>query len=192
MSDLAVPAPPPVRSEPARQRRAGRALLVVVAVATIVLPGLLDAVILRGAHMDNPAWLPHAKLHAAMSFLAPVALGAGALMCLLSRPATDRFAMTVGAYLAGAFWLVVLGAGCWPGTSYFFVDDPVYANPLRHPETLGMPNNVATAVLMIALVVVGLVLALGGRRSSKRSCTAPHRWAEEQAHAESTKDNEPE
>jgi hypothetical protein len=152
-----------------RPARAGRALLVVVAVVTIVVPVLLDAVILRGAHIDNPAWLPHAKLHAAMSFLAPVALGAGALMCLLARPVTDRFAMTLGAYLAGAFWLVVLGAGFWPGTSYFFVGDPVYGDPLRRPETLGMTNNVATSVLLIVLVLLGLALVLGGRGSPARS-----------------------
>lgn len=172
MSDLIIPAGGSILTEPQagqRAARAGRALLVIVAVATIIVPFLLDAVILRGAHMDNPAWLPHAKLHAAMSILAPVALGAGALTCLLTRPVTDRFAMTIGAYLAGAFWLVVLGAGCFPGTSYFFVGDPVYGNPLRRPETLGMPNNVATALLLIVLVIVGLVLVLGGRRSPSRS-----------------------
>lgn len=154
----------PATPSAGRAARTGRVLLVVVAVATIVVPVLLDAVILRGAHMDNPAWLPHAKLHAAMSFLAAVALGAGALACLLGRPVTDRFTMTVGAYLAAAFWIVVLGAGLWPGTSYFFEGDPVYGNPLRRPETLGLPNNVATAVGMLALVVVGLALVLGRRR----------------------------
>lgn len=172
MSDLTVSARGPIPLEPPTGRwpaRAGRALLVVVAVVTIVVPVLLDAVILRGAHIGNPAWLPHAKLHAAMSFLAPVALGAGSLACLLARPVTDRFAMALGAYLAGAFWLVVLGAGCWPGTSYFFVGDPVYGNPLARPETLGMPNNVATAVLLIVLALVGALLVLGGGRSSSRT-----------------------
>jgi len=142
--------------------RLGRALLVVVAIATIVLPVLLDGVILSGAHMDNPAWLPHAKLHTAMAFCAGAALGIGALACLLGRPVTDRFSMTLGAYLAAAFWLSVLAAGIWPGTSYFFVGDPTYAHPLQRPETLGMPNNVATAVLMIVLVVMGLALVLAG------------------------------
>lgn len=172
MSDLTISARGPIPSEPrigGGAVTAGRALLVVVAVATIIVPFLLDAVILRGAHIDNPAWLPHAKLHAAMSFLAPIALGAGALVCLLARPVTDRFVMAVGGYLAGAFWLVVLGAGCFPGTSYFFVDDPVYGNPLRRPETLGLPNNVATALLLIVLVLVGLGLVLGGPRNPSRS-----------------------
>ena len=146
--------------------RAGRVLLVLVAVATVVLPILLDGVILRGAHMDNPAWLPHAKLHTAMAFLAGAALGIGALICLLWRPVTDRFGMAIGAYLAAGFWLAVLGAGCWPGTSYFFVGDPVYSHPLHRPELLGMPDNVATAVLMIALVVLGLALIFGRPRTS--------------------------
>jgi hypothetical protein len=172
MSDVTTSTRGSIPSAPRTDRRAaraGRALLVVVAVVTIVVPVLLDAVILRGAHIDNPAWLPHAKLHAAMSFLAPVALGAGALVCLLARPVSDRFVMAVGGYLAGAFWLVVLGAGCWPGTSYFFVGDPVYGNPLQRPETLGLPNNVATALLLIVLVLVGLALVLGDRGSPARS-----------------------
>lgn len=167
MSDLAT-TPGQVRPELSsgtRTARVGRALLVIVAVATVVLPVLLDGVILRGAHMDNPAWLPHAKLHTAMGFFAGSALGVGALVCLLGRPVTDRFTMATGAYLAAGFWLAVLGAGCWPGTSYFFVDDPVYSHPLQRPETLGLPNNVATAVLMIALVVLGLALIFGRRRT---------------------------
>ena len=174
MSDLTLSPPGPIPAPPVavhRTSHAGRALLVIVAVVTIVVPLLLDAVILRGAHIDHPAWLPHAKLHAAMSFLAPVALGIGALVCLLGRPVTDRFVMTVGAYLAGAFWLVVLGAGLWPGTSYFFVGDPVYGHPLQRPETLGMPNNVATSVLLIVLVLLGLGLLLGGQRRPSGTST---------------------
>lgn len=165
MPDLATAADP-IRSEMPNvttAARAGRALLALVAVATIVIPVLLDGVIMRGAHMDNPAWLPHAKLHLAMGFFAGMALGIGALLCLLGRPVTDRFAMTVGAYLAGAFWIAVLGAGCWPGTSYYFLDDPVYSHPLHKPQTLGMPNNVATAVLMLVLVAIGLALIYGRR-----------------------------
>ncbi|MGW4720367.1 hypothetical protein [Nocardia sp. NPDC004260] len=155
-----------VRSEASTTTRAqiGRALLVIVAVATLVVPVLLDGVILRGAHMNNPAFLPHAKLHTAMSFFAGIALALGALVCLLGRPVTDRFGMTVGAYLSAGFWLAVLAAGCWPGTSYFFDDDPVYSHPLRRPETLGMPNNVATAVLMLTLTIVGLALILERNR----------------------------
>lgn len=61
----------------------------------------------------------------------------------------------------------MLGAGLWPGTSYFFVDDPVYGHPLQRPETLGMPNNVATSVLLLVLVLVGLGLVLAGSRAPR-------------------------
>ena len=49
-------------------------------------------------------------------------------MCLLARPVTDRFAMAMGGYLAGAFWITLIAAGAWPGTSYYFAGDPVYGN----------------------------------------------------------------
>jgi hypothetical protein len=114
--------------------------------------------------MDNPAWLPHAKLHAAIAFMTAVALGGGALVCLLARPVTDAFAMAMGAYLAGAFWVALIAAGAWPGTSYYFVDDPVYGKDAA--QTFGVPNNVATALVMIAAVVVGLVLVVRARRRS--------------------------
>ena len=81
--------------------------------------------------MQNPAWLPHAKLHAAIALLAAVALGGGALVCLLARPVTDAFSMAMGGYLAGAFWVALIGAGAWPDTSYYFADDPVYGAERR-------------------------------------------------------------
>ena len=146
----------------------GRVLLVVVAAITVVGPVLLDGVVLAGAHMDNPAWLPHAKLHAAISFLAAIALGGGALVCLLARPITDRFAMAMGGYLASAFWIALIAAGGWPGASYYFADDPVYAPSVDGARTLGVPNNVATALVMIVAVILGLLLVLGHRRPQRR------------------------
>ena len=165
---------PPVRPRgaPTASRAAaiGRVLLVVVAAITVVAPVLLDGVVLAGAHMNNPAWLPHAKLHAAIALLAAIALGGGALVCLLARPVTDRFAMAMGGYLACAFWVTLIAAGAWPGTSYYFAGDPVYGNSIDDARTFGVPNNVATALLMILAVAVGLVLVLGFRRPSR---TAP-------------------
>ncbi len=163
------PVPPPAAAPlegptTTRGARIGRALLVIVAAITVVLPVLLDGVVLAGAHMQNPAWLPHAKLHAAISFLAAIALGAGALVCLLVRPVTDRFAMAMGGYLAGAFWVSLIAAGLWPGTSYYFAGDPVYGNGMNDAVGLGVPNNVLTALLMIAVMIAGLVLVLRGRR----------------------------
>ena len=154
--------------EPAVTRSAvvGRVLLVIVAAITVVGPVLLDGVVLAGAHMENPAWLPHAKLHAAIALLAAVALGGGALVCLLARPVTDAFSMAMGGYLAGAFWIALIGAGAWPDTSYYFADDPVYGKSTA--QTLGVPNNVVTALVLIAAVVVGLLLVLGSRRQLSR------------------------
>jgi hypothetical protein len=153
--------------EPAsRPAAVGRVLLVIVAAITVVAPMLLDGVVLAGAHMENPAWLPHAKLHAAIALLAAVALGGGALVCLLARPVTDAFSMAMGGYLAGAFWVALVGAGAWPGTSYYFADDPVYGKSTA--QVLGVPNNVVTALVMIAAVVVGLLLVLGSRRQLSR------------------------
>ena len=161
---------PPVRPPgvPTTSRAAslGRVLLVIVAAITVVLPVLLDGVVLAGAHMNNPAWLPHAKLHAAIALLAAIALGGGALVCLLARPVTDRFSMGMGGYLAGAFWITLIAAGAWPGTSYYFAGDPVYGNSIDDARLLGVPNNVATALLMIGVVTVGLLLVLGFQRSS--------------------------
>jgi hypothetical protein len=159
-----APLPSPTPDSPATNRRArlGWILLVIVAAATVVLPVLLDGVVLGDAHMQNPAWLPHAKLHTAISFLAAIALGGGALVCLLARPVTDRFTMAMGGYLAGAFWIALIAAGAWPGTSYYFAGDPVHGG--NDPQVLGVPNNVATALLMIAVVVIGLLLVLGPRR----------------------------
>jgi uncharacterized protein DUF6640 len=163
MPETATPSTIPAAS---RSARVGRVLLVVVAAITVVAPMLLDGVVLAGAHMDNPAWLPHAKLHAAIALLAAVALGGGALVCLLARPVTDAFAMAMGGYLACAFWIALIAAGAWPGTSYYFADDPVYGK--NTAQTLGLPNNVATALVMIAAVVVGLLLVRGSRRRGPR------------------------
>ena len=157
------PTTPAAASRPAA---VGRVLLVTVAAITVVAPMLLDGVVLAGAHMENPAWLPHAKLHAAIALLTAVALGGGALVCLLARPTTDAFSMAMGGYLAGAFWVALIGAGAWPGTSYYFADDPVYGKDAA--QMLGVPNNVATALVMIAAVVVGLLLVLGSRRQPTR------------------------
>ena len=160
-SPATPPAPLTISSATSRRARIGRVLLVIVAAVTVVLPVLLDGVVLGGAHMQNPAWLPHAKLHAAISLLAAIALGGGALVCLLARPVTDRFTMAMGGYLASAFWIALIAAGCWPGTSYYFAGDPVYAPGIDDARSLGVPNNVATALLMLAAVIVGLLLVLG-------------------------------
>lgn len=64
-------------------------LLSAAALSTIIIPIGVDAVLLADAHMNNPAWLPHAKLHCAMSFFAGASLGLAALAILLVRPVSD-------------------------------------------------------------------------------------------------------
>src|SRR5438445_10645173 len=59
-------APTPARESWSRRAETGRALLVVAAVTTTVPPVLLDAVVFADEHMQNPAWPPHAKFHAAI------------------------------------------------------------------------------------------------------------------------------
>lgn len=131
-------------------------LLVAAAISTLTIPIGVDAVLLAKGHMNNPAWLPHAKLHCAMSFFAAASLGSAALAILKVRPTSDRFSMGLAAFLGSAFWIGLIAAGFWPGTSYGFLNDPVLGN-IREPELGGIliyPNVVA-AMITIAIAIVG-------------------------------------
>lgn len=44
----------------------GRGLIILAAVMTVVVPFVVNMIVQAGLHMQNPAWLPHAKLHTAM------------------------------------------------------------------------------------------------------------------------------
>ena len=131
-------------------------LLVVSALSTIIIPLGVDAVLLAKGHMNNPAWLPHAKLHCAMSFFAAISLGGAALAVLKARPVSDRFSMGLAAFLGSAFWLGLIAAGFWPGTSYGFLNDPVLGNT-PEPELFGITiyPNVLLSVITIAIALAG-------------------------------------
>jgi hypothetical protein len=146
-----------------------RWLLIAAAISTLTIPIGVDAVALANAHMNNPAWLPHAKLHCAMSFFAAASLGSAALAILKVRPTTDRFSMGLAAFLGSAFWVGLIGAGFWPGTSYEFLNDPVLGN-IRAPQVGGISiyPNVVAAVITIAIAVVGYWLT-GQQKSFARS-----------------------
>jgi hypothetical protein len=134
--------------------------LATAALSTLIIPIGVDAVLLAKGHMNNPAWLPHAKLHCAMSFFAAASLGSSALAILQVRPTSDRFSMGLAAFLSSAFWIGLIAAGFWPGTSYGFLDDPVLGNT-PEPVLLGIiiyPNVVA-ALLTIAIAITGYWLA---------------------------------
>jgi hypothetical protein len=129
----------------------GKGLIAVAAIGSIVVPVAVDGVMMARAHMGNPLWLPHAKLHCAMSFHAAIALGLASLVLLLARPTSDRLVMGVAAFTATAFWVGLIAAGFWPGTSYSFAGDPaVYVPP---PYIIGIaffPNVGAGIALTIA------------------------------------------
>jgi hypothetical protein len=131
-------------------------LLGAAALSTIIVPIGVDAIVLANGHMNNPAWLPHAKLHCAMSFFAAVSLGGAALAILKARPVTDRFSMGLAAFLGSAFWIGLIAAGFWPGTSYGFLNDPVVGS-IREPQLSGITiyPNVAASVITIALAIAG-------------------------------------
>jgi hypothetical protein len=144
-------------------------LLVAAAFSTLTIPIGVDAVLLANGHMNNPAWLPHAKLHCAMSFFAAASLGSAALAILKVRPTSDRFSMGLAAFLGSAFWIGLIMAGLWPGTSYGFLNDPVLGN-IREPEFAGISiyPNVVAAVITIAIATIGYWLT-GQAKSIKRS-----------------------
>jgi len=144
-------------------------LLTAAAISTLTVPIGVDAILLANGHMNNPAWLPHAKLHCAMSFFAAASLGSAALAILKVRPTSDRFSMGLAAFLGSAFWIGLIAAGFWPGTSYGFLNDPVLGN-VQEPELGGIliyPNVVA-ALITIAIAISGYWLT-GQAKSTKRS-----------------------
>ncbi|MCC5607047.1 hypothetical protein LC612_09675 [Nostoc sp. CHAB 5834] len=133
------------------QEQLAKWFLSAAALSTIIVPIGVDAVLLANGHMNNPAWLPHAKLHCAMSFFAAVSLGGSALAILKVRPVSDHFSMGLAAFLGSAFWIGLIAAGFWPGTSYGFLNDPVLGN-IREPQLGGIiiyPNVVASVITIV-------------------------------------------
>jgi uncharacterized membrane protein YwaF len=146
-----------------------RWLLIAAAISTLTIPIGVDAVALANGHMNNPAWLPHAKLHCAMSFFAAASLGTAALAILKVRPTTDRFSMGLAAFLGSTFWIGLIASGFWPGTSYGFLNDPVLGT-IREPKLGGISiyPNVVAAVITIAIAMLGYWLT-GQPKTTARS-----------------------
>ncbi|GEM_PF-1691019 len=143
-----------------RREKLAKWLLVAAALSTLTIPIGVDAMILAKGHMDNPAWLPHAKLHCAMSFFAAASLGSAALAILKVRPVSDRFSMGLAAFLGSAFWIGLIASGLLPGTSYGFLNDPVLGN-VRPTQFGGISiyPNVMAGVITIAIALTGYWLA---------------------------------
>jgi hypothetical protein len=143
-----------------RRERLAKWFLSAAALSTIIVPIGFDAILLANAHMNNPAWLPHAKLHCAMSFFAAISLGGAALAILKVRPVTDQFSMALAAFLGSAFWVGLIAAGFWPGTSYGFLNDPVFGK-ITEPKlgTITIYLNVVASMFTIVIAIVGYWLA---------------------------------
>ena len=152
-----------------QREQVGKWLLVTSALSTLIIPIATDAAFLADAHMSNPAWLPHAKLHCAMSFFAAASLGGAALAILAVRSTSDQFSMGLAAFLGSAFWIGLIAAGFLPGTSYDFLNDPVFGN-IHAPEWGGIKiyPNVVAGLITIVISVTGYGLT-GQVRSIVRS-----------------------
>lgn len=139
--------------------RLGRRLIGAAAILTIVVPITVDGIFFAKGHMANPLWLPHAKLHCAMSFFAAISLGVSALAILKTHPMLDRANAALATFLATAFWMSLVLAGLLPGTSYGFLNDPNLTT-IQPPVVLGLPIeiNVAIALCCIALGWLGFFL----------------------------------
>lgn len=129
----------------------GRGLIGAAAVSTLIVPIGVDGFLFADAHMNNPAWLPHAKLHCAMSFFGAIGLGLAALMILRVRPADDRASMGIAAFCATAFWAGLIASGWWPGTSYDFLGDP--ANYVAPPRVWGVATNLNVVVAVVTIIM---------------------------------------
>jgi hypothetical protein len=148
------------------QSQLGKGLLSAAALSTLIIPIGVDAILLANGHMSNPAWLPHAKLHCAMSFFAAASLGIAALAILKARSASDRFSMGIATFLSSAFWIGLIASGLLPGTSYGFLNDSVLGN-IPEPQIGGITfyPNVAAGVVTIAIAISGYFLT-GQARST--------------------------
>jgi len=144
----------------------GEGLIAAAALSSILIPVGVDGVLLTRMHMRNPRWLPHAKLHCAMSFFAAAALGAGALALLGTARASDLGAMALAAFLATAFWAGLILAGFWPGASYGFEGDPGFT--VAPPVLLGirLDLNVVVAAAAVLAGWAGFALLWAGRHGN--------------------------
>ena len=148
----------------------GRGLIAAVAVMAAVVPVWGDAFTFAGAHMRNPRWLPHAKLHTAMSFHASIVLGTGSLAVLAARwRRLQRADLGVAAFLATGFWAGLILARLWPGTSYSFAEDPAFED-MEEPVVLGVPANpnAVTTVICVILGWLGFALAASDLDADRR------------------------
>jgi hypothetical protein len=141
----------------------GKGLIAFAAAVTIAVPVVVDGVLAYGAHIGSPVWPGHAKLHGVISFAGAIGLGIAALV-LSMRRGRDGALLTLAAFCAAFTWIGLIVAGYFPGADYGFAGDP--QNYVAPPVIAGFKfyPNVAISVVVIAISVLGLLLALAGEQ----------------------------
>ena len=141
----------------------GRALILVAVAASVIVPFVIDMITQAALHMENPLWLPHAKLHAAMSVHSAIALGLGAVAVLAARwKRPEVVDLAIAAFLATAFWISLLTAGLWPGAGYSPANFAADADPIVVIGEVPIEGNVFMAVLTVVIGWAGFALAASG------------------------------
>jgi hypothetical protein len=136
---------------------AARALVSLVAVATLLGGVLADAVVPATAaqHLRNPRWPPHAKFHNGQTIALSALLGALALV-LAWLPAGDRgVQLQMAVVVASLYWLSMLAAAALPGTRWV---DLEFERPDRPAPRLAPQLRLGLALL--ALLAAAEVLQL--------------------------------
>ncbi len=129
--------------------RLGRFIISFVAVIWVI--GTLAADF-NATHVFNPAWLPHARFHSALSICLGVSLGLLSLWVLWTRSGDARFNLKVGTVLAGLYAVCFFPAVAVPGVS---MEDP--GAPV--PHVAGLAIQLVIALVSVPLLVLGYVLA---------------------------------
>jgi hypothetical protein len=145
----------------------GKGLIAIAAIGSILVPIVVDGVMMARAHMGNPLWLPHSKLHCAMSFHAAIALGLASLILVFARPSSDRLIMGVAAFTGTAFWIGLIAAGFWPGTSYGFAGDQAFDMPPPTLHGIAIYPNVMAGIAFTIAGWVGFAATAMSTRSTK-------------------------
>jgi hypothetical protein len=127
------------------------------------VPVLVDGVLAYGAHLGSPAWPGHAKLHGVISLAGAIGLGIAAL-ALSMRSGRDNALLVLAAFCAAFPWIALIVAGYFPGADFGFAGDP--QNYVAPPVIAGFTfhPNVAISIVVIAISVLGLLLALAGKQ----------------------------
>lgn len=143
---------------------AGRILISLVAVFTVVSPYLADW---NETHIYNSLWTPHAKFHNAQTMAFGALLGALALYFLWGRHGDKASNVTVAVIFAGLYWVAQSFAFLFPGVASF---DPEFAASAP-PRLLGLPGQLGLGIIIFALLGIAYLLEqkrLDGHAGGKR------------------------